>query len=479
MSARISPAQPQGIATVLGQATPGLAASKIYQNTATSERVLTHPALPIAYESRAPNNSLFKAFAIHPRLSLQPIGTPSEGAVTLVGIDRHTLSTTLIDGAYTLLDINSAAPTLISADIDRDTKLETRVKILEVLSGLLRSTPEMAISAIGETQDPELFPWIEPFLTSPNLQLRYKALDAIARMKHPQAFDRWVSALSDSDIEKSWVINGLADLGGPRVIPILINMLSDPLPPIIERSLKALRKIQHSSAPETYDTILDLSINHSDKFVRAEAIKTLGTLSHPDVFNKLIELLTSPDTRGSSIRALGYLRDDRAIPLLISLLSNWASLEKHEIYTITTALGKIGGAGAKGTLLKLYDELRGDTELHEATILGLGYLKDVSLAPLFIEALTTDSHTKIRIAAEALGKMTGLDLSHDLSIALKNEKDPHKKYYILNCLAIQGNPDSFKLFQEILEGTDEVVGYRRCAANNLGTLYYQLKPSES
>ena len=58
--------------------------------------------------------------------------------------------------------------------------------------------------------------------------------------------------------------------------------------------------------------------------VRAEAIKTLGTLGNPEAVPALIEALGDPDprVRDEAVCALGNIGDRRAVPALINTLRN-------------------------------------------------------------------------------------------------------------------------------------------------------------
>jgi HEAT repeat protein len=125
---------------------------------------------------------------------------------------------------------------------------------------------------------------------------------------------------SDDQATRRAIVDCLAAIGGPAVVPALLGALRDP-----------------------------------ETSVRHEVIRALGEVGDPRACEPLLEVLTTTDMQGSVAIALGRIRDRRAVAPLAQLAVTCAASPYGSITEtlVIGALGSLGGAEALSVLERL------------------------------------------------------------------------------------------------------------------------------
>lgn len=208
----------------------------------------------------------------------------------------------------------------------------------------------------------------------------------------------------------------------------------------------AERILRDHDSPELRDTIADIFYNRPEDYPLGSEVylRVLG-LSGPEGFRKLLELAKHPISRKRKIiaKTLGELRDRAAMPALLELLED----EDPEVRTAALrALGRVGvdaAADPQGKVAAYLESpeipkkvwaaqalTRGGDRSHEKYILGLvkdeprlmtdmgelgevlADLELVEAVPYCIQRLKHEKSEFRADAAEALAKLTGVDLEY-------------------------------------------------------------------
>jgi len=123
--------------------------------------------------------------------------------------------------------------------------------------------------------------------------------------------------------------------------------------------------------------------------------------------------------RASAVRALGRLKDDRAVIPLMSILNN-----RHENYRLrlaaAEALGKVGDNHALGSLVEIIqDDKEQSLYLKESAVKALGMLGDIRAMDSLIHILESKRGIRDKfdflkeVAIESLGRLVGKGLDND------------------------------------------------------------------
>ncbi len=199
--------------------------------------------------------------------------------------------------------------------------------------------------------------------------VRAAAIDALGATKDPRAFQPVVNELKDSDWNVRFeVVDTLSRLRDERVIAPLLDATGD--------SDKSVR----SSAHDNLEHIASMS----DTFAKADDFA--ARLNDPN-----------PEIEMTAAEGLGLMRDARAVPVLMKLIT---SSDPEVKLNAVKGLGEAGDRSALPALRQLINDP--DLNMRGWGIIGLGKLKDEdSLVDL--EHISTDETqpNSIREAASA------------------------------------------------------------------------------
>jgi HEAT repeat protein len=192
-------------------------------------------------------------------------------------------------------------------------------------------------------------------------------------------------------------VMALGKIGNSRVVPALIALLDEGIESeLVIAATNALAQIGDRGA---FEPLLAL-LGHSDPAVRQGAIAALDSLGHPELENRVTQLLSSPNPRlrESAVRIAGYF----AFPQCVELI---------------------------------FARTRDESEkVRRAAIEHLPYLEDDQRALETLRRVLVQETPRVRAAAaRALGEMENPHVYQDLIQALCDE-DPWVRYYAVRSL---------------------------------------------
>jgi HEAT repeat protein len=147
----------------------------------------------------------------------------------------------------------------------------------------------------------------------------------------------------DPDLRET-IVRALAQIGSkvdsPRIIGTLVKAMQDEDWEVRQRAAEMLIFLDSPQREEARILLLD-NIRSDDEEIRMGAAQALADVEATDVSDVLIELLDHPDlaicARAASL--LGKYGSERAIPLLIPLLSHGDANLKLVVHTALRRLG--------------------------------------------------------------------------------------------------------------------------------------------
>jgi HEAT repeat protein len=236
----------------------------------------------------------------------------------------------------------------------------------------IRARAVQVLGLVADPKSPNLGRIIDALVSAAkdsDAGVRAAAVDALGATKDPRAFDAIVGKLSDSDWNVRFeVVDALSRLRDERVIAPLLTAAGD--------ADAAVR----DSAHENLETI----VSGDDTFAKPDDFA--GRLEDPNPYVVM-----------SAAECLGLLRDKRAVPVLMKLLS---SNNPDARLDAVKALGEAGDRSALPALRQMLNDP--DPNLRGWSIIGLGKLKDGD-SIIDLEHIATDDTqpAKIRDAAAA------------------------------------------------------------------------------
>ncbi|GAC1467639.1 MAG: hypothetical protein NVSMB9_09440 [Isosphaeraceae bacterium] len=150
--------------------------------------------------------------------------------------------------------------------------------------------------------------------------VRAAALDALGKLRGPQALTARISLVYDSKAPPALVARALPALGREKIIPPndLVGFLENPDPSVRATALISLGSRDRVSA-EIDRAILD-RLDDRAQPVQAAAMKAAVSLNLREAVPRLLRVALNPDTRPAAMEALAALPDPRAIPLYLAAL---------------------------------------------------------------------------------------------------------------------------------------------------------------
>lgn len=165
----------------------------------------------------------------------------------------------------------------------------------------------------------------------------FEAAMALAEAHDPRATDLLLAAVHNRTVRLD-AIRALGTLGDPRAIEPLERLMRRWLLPWADRLQAAAALCALGN--DVGATYLKERLHSRRKAERAAAMHFVGEARHPEAFAILRQLLLNPDEpmRDTAARALGWLDDPAAIPLLRGLR---ASAELELLEDIDAALARL------------------------------------------------------------------------------------------------------------------------------------------
>ena len=284
--------------------------------------------------------------------------------------------------------------------------------------GLCLSDPqpgvqEAASSVLASIADERVLMPLIDALENQDWIVRMHAAKGLGRIRDARAIEPLIPLLQDKvKAVREEVTIALAEIGDPA-LPSLLDALKHPEWLVRLHAVEALAKSRSADAVEP---LLWVLFNDQDQAIREDVVRALGQLRDERAMEFLVTVMKEPGLRSLAVEALGMVGDRRAVPVLIAVLEGsdrpvasrtvagcgdrWDE-EMETKGAAVRALGRLGDDSAIPVLLKALDETvtRADAA---AALVGFGAKV---IAPLVtIMTQTSDENMRFHVK-DALGKV--------------------------------------------------------------------------
>jgi HEAT repeat protein len=312
-----------------------------------------------------------------------------------------------------------------------------------------------AASTLGKCQDERAIEALIDALKDEEFRVKMSVVSALGNFQDQRAIEGLITAFNDTDIRIR--LNALSRLGNfqdQRAIEGLITALGDNNLTIRFKSIEALSKI---GKPAVEPLIKALK----NKETRFFAAKALGEIKDPRAITPLINLLNLNESGISSTAALalGNFKDKKAIDALVKALKEFKNLR----YKLRAALINIGPPSVEHLIPLLNDK---DYLVRIEVVKIFGQIKDIRAVKALIKAWD-DEDFDVRVkAAESLVEIGTLAV--EPLISLLQDEDSYLRWRAAWCLGMIKDLKSVKPLSATLK--DKVAEVQWIAIDALGRI---------
>ncbi len=186
---------------------------------------------------------------------------------------------------------------------------------------------------------------------------------------------------------------------GVDAIPPLLALLNDPSGDVRVASTESIALIGTIAAPRLTEALLN---KRNPINLRSGAIFALGKMQAAESFSLAIEILGNPNedpiVRKDAAAAIGFLRDGRAVPVLLERLSEAKNTDEDLAANILWSLRQIADPRAADALKALIGE--GNETLQSAAIWALAECSPTE-AQVALSQLSSDESKSEKIRSDA------------------------------------------------------------------------------
>ena len=213
-------------------------------------------------------------------------------------------------------------------------------ELIDALKSTDPARKEMAITEIGNREDPALLPHLFEILDDPSDRIRWRTLQSIGKLGAAGADDRVLVLLKDaSSVVRGEAARVVGLAGRKEHAPALAPLLEDQDLQVRCRAIEALGEIREPG--EDISEQIVAFLQDSDNRIRMHSALALGKCRHAPARSPLMDSLRDPshNVRGLSAWALGNLGDERAIEALIDALDDEGESVRLYAYQALDAFG--------------------------------------------------------------------------------------------------------------------------------------------
>lgn len=442
-----------------------------------------------------------------------------------------------------------AVPDLVAALADRHLGVRHRAaaalgaiadrRALAALQAALRDPNNndeirtVVAAALGRIPDPDSIALLSPPLKDPNANsaLRLAAIEAIALIDAPARVEALTPAINDNDTEiRQAAILALGRTKAAAAVEPLIAVLSDKDARVVESAVWSLAEIADKRSFDAIAKLLDSPVTRlrwaaagglgklgdargvaplarlirqdeakrvagaaakdaEDPAVIAAAAFSLAKLGDPASLDAVGVALKHTDlaVRQNAAQALGLVKHERAVALLIDLLgSNDSSYSVRQMTAIS--LGKIGKDLSLSPVLKMLESAElaqrragafvfsfalkcpeaveplirlladKDSQVRESAVRALGEIGDRRAVAPLLPLLDANDTYSLELGAEALGKLKDSRAVPPLCrIAAATDLRGRCRPAAVQALGLIGDRAATDVLMGLLKGTDNIL----------------------
>ncbi len=363
-----------------------------------------------------------------------------------------------------LIDLGSISITPLGKVIDdrddfiRNSALEAMSRIGQKGSDVLISSLNEkhvesrlhAAVALGKLYERKAIPALSKCLSDIDARVRRAAVESLGRIGEQECINPIIMGLKDDDANvRRTAIRYVSQFNDPRALELFIPMLGDSVPVVAQEVVKAILII----GTDALDALVD-ALEIPSSIIKRYAATALGLLKDVRAVPPLIELLTNINwvVRKAAVNALGELNDKRALNALLTMLDD----SREEVaLSASKALTNIGTPAVSGLLAYLIGRKK-----NQYAVLALKDMKGDSIKPL----LNSLRHENAQIRSAVVKVLDMIDW--------KPAKDEQGAAY---WIAKQDWDKSVEIGDKAVEPlidvlADQEMWHRKAAAEHLGKL---------
>lgn len=357
-----------------------------------------------------------------------------------------------------------------------------------------RYIQEWLIAQCGWLDDPVIVPYLVEFLHKPldatGLALRRIALESLRRIGSPQAIQAYRTALAEEPLElptlrliehleqsnpklQREAVLALLNAGltkglkwDPRVVGVVMDRLPYLRGPVLFHAVEALGYLGDERAIPVLISLLPRA--HQWPGLRPTTLGALVKLGQTHFIDDLIEVLLKDRDPFCRSRAAHMLGETQE-PRAVSALRKALMTEASQNvrHSIASALGKTGDPSAAEALAGIMNE---DEVMREIASYGLAQMGDTrAVGPLVACLAEKEWRTRVK-AVHALGEVGGTLVVEPLLTALQ-DRDPLVRWEAAEALGKVGDVRAIGPLQRAQH--DVHVGVQQAAAQALRKIYRQ------
>jgi HEAT repeat protein len=335
-------------------------------------------------------------------------------------------------------------------------------KLIKALNYDNASVRGAAAKALGEIGDPRAVEPLIAALKDDHSNVRATAANWLGKFGEPAVEQLCAALKDDNEFVRRFSADALGEIGHVRAVDPLCDALKDENKLVRQSSARSLGEIGDPRAVETLIALL----KDEDKNVRGISISALIKIGEPAVeplFTALRDV--NEEWRRSADRALGSMRDTRAVKPLIEaliiigepavkpLLTALRDDNEYMRESAARTLGKIGDTRAVEPLIEaLKDE---NKIVRMAALCSLGEIGDARAVEPLYDALKDNNKLVREFSTDALVKI-GEPAVELLCAALKDREKPVREL-AAKALGDIGDPRAIDPLRNALKDNDEDV----------------------
>jgi HEAT repeat protein len=312
-----------------------------------------------------------------------------------------------------------------------------------------------AYTALKEIDPEEALPYFEDGLSDGSGPVRVLAVEGLGRSEAGRKSSKLRTALGDqAGIVKARAVKALGRTGDRSLIPLIEPGTKDEMAVVRMAAYGALVRLGRKEMWESLQQAAQAA-NPED---RAEAIRVMADLKDPRAAPIMVNLLTytQPSVRGTAARGLGQLGQKEARGQIEPLLKDPVPAVRE---SAAASLADLGGKEAVPALKKVLND--GNVTVRAATIaalLQLGEPFDTVAPTAFALAQQNDTAARASVA-HALGKATKINAKSAVSLLASLAADPlpGPRIVAVRSLGHVGGHDVLPILKEALHDTNEAV----------------------
>lgn len=305
---------------------------------------------------------------------------------------------------------------------DKDATLLLReVLINKDMDSVVRSEAARELAKIGKSTAPLLIETLE----SEDSFVRVKTARALGEIRDKRAIPALATILENKQeylVTRSQSAEAIGNIGSKTAIPLLVKVLEDKHECLEIRTsvAEALGEIRNRAATPALLRMIHNRDEYSD--VRRSAIEAIVKIGDREAVPDLIACLEDKKIQVSLVRALGEMKDRRAVSVLIEMLKQ----KPKDYYTeksgarrdAAAALGKMGDKQAVPMLIEALKDK--DDYVRWYAAVALGRISDKRAVPALIKAYDIAGEEPVDLSIP----------SHAITEALKRIGKPAIPYLV-------------------------------------------------